>query len=67
MAKKAKVTQNQRIKSFLNKGKLLSTKQIRSMYRAAKPSARIRELRVSGLNIKSTTNTKGNFAYVLAN
>ena len=65
MGKKAKVTQNQRITNFLTKGKVLSTKQIRSMFRAAKPSARIRELRVSGHDILSVTNTKGNFAYWL--
>jgi hypothetical protein len=68
MAKKAKVSQNTRIMKFLAKGKTLSTKQVKRMFHAAKPSARIRELRQRGNNIINVKNTKGNFAYrLLAN
>lgn len=65
MVKKQKISQNTRILRFLGKGKVLSTKQIRTMFSAKKPSARITELRRRGNNIQSTKNSKGNFAYKL--
>jgi hypothetical protein len=65
MAKKQKVSQKQKFLSFMGNGRLLSTRQARVMFSSHKPSARVRELRIDGHPIVSTTNSRGNFAYKL--
>lgn len=62
---KAKVSQKSRMVAFMAKGRTLSPTQARTMFKAQKPSARVRELRLEGFNVVSTQNKSGNFAYAL--
>ena len=63
---KVVLTQKEKIAKHLNAGKTLTAEQARTKFSVAKPSARIRELRVSGMSILSTKNRQGTPAWKLA-
>jgi len=60
------MTQNTKILTFLSKGKPLSVDQARASLKVQNLRARVAELRESGVQIKTTKNTKGKLAYALA-
>lgn len=59
---KKQATQKSKIENILRKGRLLTPTQAKA-YGITKPSARVCELRDDGLNIESTTNKSGKFAW----
>lgn len=59
------VTQKTQIEKLLRRGRLVTAEQAKALG-ITKPSARIRELRVAGLNIVNTLNRKGTFAWKLS-
>lgn len=61
---KKQATQKSKIEAILRKGRLLTPAQAKS-YGITKPSARVCELRDDGLDVESTTNKSGKFAWKL--
>jgi hypothetical protein len=60
---KQKVSQKTRIQKFMATGRKLSEKQALSMFGTQNLSARVDEIRKSGVSISTTKNTKGSTAY----
>lgn len=60
-----KLSQKAQLVKFLSKNATLSADQALTKFGIQKLSARVRELRVSGVNIATTKNRKGETAYKL--